>query len=50
MRLIILGRVKGLPKAPRLCVERTVPPDVSLPPREWALHHRLINRKVIVLP
>lgn len=49
MKTTILTQPTGLPKAPRLCVVRTVEPDVRLEPREWALWHRRKNHVTITL-
>lgn len=45
MRTILLERPKGLPKAERKCVTRTVQPDVHLPYAQWVRHHRVMNKK-----
>lgn len=41
----ILTQPAGLPKATRLCVERTVHPDVRLPHPQWVRHHLVTNKK-----
>lgn len=49
MNVITLKFPKGLPKASRLCVEKTVPPDVQLTPSAWVRHHLVNNKKRMCL-